>query len=192
VSKLLLRLIVVISTLLLIIGCSAPAQPTAATAPPPPAVTAPASSPVVAAASPSPAVAASPSPAVASPSPAIAVASPSSSVVASASPSITGASAPTIQLTDTLKFDPSSLTVPRGTTVTWRNTSQLVHTVTDDPAKAATATDAQLPAGVQSWDSGDLNPGQSYSHLFDTPGTYKYFCQPHETAGMLGTVIVSP
>jgi plastocyanin len=64
--------------------------------------------------------------------------------------------------------------------------------VTDDPAKAATATDAQLPAGGQSFDSGDLNPGQSYSHLFDTPGTYKYFCQPHETAGMLSTVIVSP
>jgi plastocyanin len=113
-------------------------------------------------------------------------------VAAAASPSTTTASAPTVQLTDALKFDPPTLTVPKGATVTWRNTSQLVHTVTDDPSKAANSADAQLPGGVQAWDSDDLNPGQSYSHTFDTPGTYQSFCQPHETAGMVGTIVVSP
>ncbi len=32
--------------------------------------------------------------------------------------------------------------------------------------------------------------GQSYSTTFDTPGKYKYFCQPHRGAGMVGKIIV--
>jgi plastocyanin len=76
--------------------------------------------------------------------------------------------------------------------VTWRNTSQLTHTVTDDPAKATNQADAQLPSGVQAWDSGDLNAGQTFTHTFDVAGTYKYFCQPHEAAGMVGTIVVTP
>jgi plastocyanin len=95
-------------------------------------------------------------------------------------------------MTDALKFEPATLTVARGATVTWRNTSQLVHTVTDDPSKAANQADAQLPSGVEAWDSGDVNPGQTFTHTFAVPGTYKYFCQPHETAGMVGTVVVTP
>jgi plastocyanin len=98
----------------------------------------------------------------------------------------------TVDLTDSLRFEPATLTVARGTTVTWRNMSQIVHTVTDDPAKAATPADAQLPSGAQPWDSGNLNPGQTYTHTFDTPGTYKYFCVPHETAGMVATIVVTP
>jgi plastocyanin len=94
-------------------------------------------------------------------------------------------------MTDQLKFDPATLTVPRGTTVTWRNASQVVHTVTDDPNKAANKADAEVPSGAQTWDSGDVNPGQTFTHTFDTPGTYKYFCQPHETAGMVATIIVN-
>src|SRR5205823_212749 len=97
-----------------------------------------------------------------------------------------------VQMTDALKFDPGSVTVSKGTTVTWRNTSQTAHTVTDDPSKAANPADAQLPSGAQAWDSGNVDPGQTFSHTFDTPGTYKYFCTPHETAGMLGTIIVTP
>jgi plastocyanin len=72
----------------------------------------------------------------------------------SASPAAAGATAAAVQMTDALKFDPASVTVPRGTTVTWRNTSQTAHTVTDDPAKAANPADAQLPSGAQAWDSG--------------------------------------
>jgi plastocyanin len=108
----------------------------------------------------------------------------------SASPSAAAAAAATIQMTDALKFDPATVTVPRGSTVMWRNTSQVQHTVTDDPSKAATAADAQLPSGVQAWDSGLLDPGATFSHTFDVPGTYKYFCQPHEAAGMMGTIVV--
>jgi plastocyanin len=135
-----------------------------------------------------------PTPGLVSPpsSPAAAAASPSPSANASVSPVVPSASVTTVQLIDTLRFEPASLTVTRGTTVTWRNTGQVVHTVTDDPAKAANPVDAQLPSGAQPWDSGNLNPGQTFSHTFDVPGTYKYFCQPHEAAGMLGTINVTP
>jgi plastocyanin len=94
-------------------------------------------------------------------------------------------------MTDALRFEPANLTVAKGTTVIWRNSSQTVHTVTDDPGKASNKADAALPSGAQAWDSGNLNPGQMFSHTFDTPGTYKYFCIPHEAAGMTGTIVVT-
>jgi plastocyanin len=97
-----------------------------------------------------------------------------------------------VQLTDAFRFDPLSLTVTKGTTVTWRNTSQVTHTVTDDASKASNPSDALLPDGVQPWDSGALAPGQAFTHTFDVPGTYRYFCQPHEAAGMTATIVVTP
>jgi plastocyanin len=48
-----------------------------------------------------------------------------------------------------------------------------------------------LPSGAQAWDSGPLNGGQTFSHAFTTPGTYKYFCIPHESLGMLATITVT-
>jgi plastocyanin len=34
------------------------------------------------------------------------------------------------------------------------------------------------------------NEGFTYSHTFETLGTYEYYCQPHESAGMVGTIEV--
>jgi plastocyanin len=102
-----------------------------------------------------------------------------------------GAAAATVTMTDTLRFEPATLTVAKGTTVTWSNTSSMEHTVTDDPAVAVNKADAALPSGAQPWNSGTISPGQTFQHTFDTPGTYKYFCMPHETAGMLGTITVT-
>ena len=55
----------------------------------------------------------------------------------------------------------------------------------------ATAQDAALRPNAKEFDSGLISPGKDYSHTFTVPGTYKYFCIPHEAVGMLGTVIVS-
>jgi plastocyanin len=70
-------------------------------------------------------------------------------------------------------FAPATLTVPAGTTVTWTNDDAVPHT--------ATASDG-------SFDSGNLNPGQSFSFTFATPGSHPYVCQYH--AGMAGTIVV--
>jgi plastocyanin len=99
--------------------------------------------------------------------------------------------AATMTMTDALRFEPATLTVAKGATVTWRNTSATMHTVTDDPGKAVTKADATLPSGAQPWDSGNIDPGQTFQHTFDTPGTYKYFCTPHEAAGMVATITVT-
>jgi plastocyanin len=94
-------------------------------------------------------------------------------------------------MTNALRFEPATLSIQKGTTVTWRNTTGIIHTVTDDPGKAANKADAALPSGAQPWDSGNMNPGETFQHTFDTPGTYEYFCTPHEAAGMVGSITVT-
>jgi plastocyanin len=69
-------------------------------------------------------------------------------------------------------FNPKELDVPAGTTVTWTNLDQVAHTAT---------------AGKGEFNSGNLNPGESFSFTFDTPGTYVYNCSYHPS--MQGTII---
>ena len=96
----------------------------------------------------------------------------------------------TINMSDSLKFDPTDVTISKGETVTWQNTGATVHTATGDPSKATTPADVSLPSGAKAWDSGDIQPQGKFSHTFDTAGTYKYVCVPHESAGMVGTITV--
>lgn len=98
--------------------------------------------------------------------------------------------AATVEMTDGLRFAPQTVRIQAGETVTWRNTSELVHTVTADEELASDPSNVRLPAGAEPFDSGDISPGESFSRTFDVPGTYEYFCIPHEMQGMVGTVIV--
>jgi len=72
-------------------------------------------------------------------------------------------------------FEPDKITIDAGTTVVWINTGKHTHTITDDHA---------------AWDSGNLKPGEKFSHRFNEKGTFKYICVPHEEIGMIGTIIV--
>jgi plastocyanin len=72
-------------------------------------------------------------------------------------------------------FHPSHITVAPGTTVKWVNKDKAPHTAT-----------ATQPRGA--FDSGTLKRGQSHSHKFMHPGTYKYYCKIHPN--MKGTVTV--
>jgi len=72
-------------------------------------------------------------------------------------------------------FQPSTLTVSAGTTVTWENQDSAPHTV---------SSDAQ---GL--FDSGNLASGEEFSFTFSTPGSYGYHCKIHP--GMKGTIVVS-
>jgi plastocyanin len=74
-----------------------------------------------------------------------------------------------------LGFSPSRMAVVMGVnnTITWTNDDISPHTVT--------ATD-------KSFDSGNLNPGQSFTYTFSKPGTYDYICIYH--SWMKGTVVV--
>lgn len=98
--------------------------------------------------------------------------------------------AATVEMTNQLTFTPDSVVIGVGETVEFRNTSALVHTVTADPSKASLDASVALPEGAEPFDSGRLEPDGSYSHTFETAGTYRYFCVPHEGAEMRGVVVV--
>ncbi len=95
-----------------------------------------------------------------------------------------------IEMTQDLNFEPKAITIRVGDTVEWRNPSGLPHTATFDPTKAADAGNVALPQGVEPFDSGTVDPGESWSHTFETAGRYQYVCLPHEMAGMIGEVVV--
>jgi plastocyanin len=64
-------------------------------------------------------------------------------------------------------FDPPTLTIKVGTTVTWTNTGAVEH------------TSVSFDKGKKTWDSDILEPGASYSYTFDRPGTFDYECGLH-------------
>ncbi|HET7055774.1 MAG TPA: plastocyanin/azurin family copper-binding protein [Thermomicrobiales bacterium] len=121
-------------------------------------------------------------------------ATPTAMASPAASPAAAAASAPTVNMTDELRFVPADLTIKVGDTVTWVNASAIQHTSTDDPAQNPVASAhpeyAQLPSGAEPWNSGLLQPGQSFAQEFTVPGTYHYFCIPHVLSGMRGTITV--
>jgi plastocyanin len=82
-----------------------------------------------------------------------------------------------VQPSDALswRYEPGTLTVAVGTTVTWVNTGATSVTVTS-------------PDGL--FDSDLLGSGASFSHTFDTPGTFRYFCVPYPY--MKGLIVVTP
>lgn len=97
-----------------------------------------------------------------------------------------------VRMTDQMKFVPARVTVHVGDTVEWKSDSVLVHTVTASPSLAADKQDVSLPQGAEPFNSGNIPPGGTFAHTFRVAGTYRYFCIPHEAAGMLGTVVVKP
>jgi plastocyanin len=71
------------------------------------------------------------------------------------------------------KFSKNPITIKAGTKVTWTNRDSAPHTATSDNS---------------SWDSGVLNTGQSFSFVFNKPGTVTYHCEVHPN--MTATIIV--
>jgi len=69
-------------------------------------------------------------------------------------------------------FRPVSITVDRGTVVKWVNRGDNTHTSTSD-----------------SWDSGNISPGDSFRKRFRHRGTFSYHCTIH--SNMMGTITVT-
>jgi plastocyanin len=84
-------------------------------------------------------------------------------------------------------FSPSSLTINVGDTVTW----------TDQQGNHDTVSGVGgVPSGV--WSSNNqyhrlMSINETFSFTFNTPGTFPYYCTPHWTFGMIGTIrVVAP
>ena len=79
-------------------------------------------------------------------------------------------------------FEPSSLTIQLGDTVTFVNTQKDMHNVMFDVVPKA--LDEMIMGPDQE------KEGSKWSYTFTVPGTYHYHCHPHEALGMNGTLIV--
>ena len=88
-----------------------------------------------------------------------------------------------IQVLDN-RFDPPSVTIAVGTTVEWMNAGMVTHTVTS--GQGSSSGDV-----AKEFDS-QLAPGTTFSHTFEVSGQYPYFCRPHESLGMKGSITVNP
>ena len=75
-------------------------------------------------------------------------------------------------------FNPSSITVDAGTTITWTNKDNMTHTVTSGTPGN--------PNGM--FNSGNMGMNGTFSFTFNSAGTYSYYCMPHQ-ATMHGTVV---
>lgn len=62
------------------------------------------------------------------------------------------------------KFAPEAIEVQAGTKVTWTNSDDAPHTATADDS---------------SFDTGDLDKGDSQTVTFDEPGEFTYYCRFH-------------
>ncbi|MBI3426221.1 MAG: cupredoxin family copper-binding protein [Acidobacteria bacterium] len=76
------------------------------------------------------------------------------------------------------QFEPKTLTVAKGATVTWTNKEAKPHTVTADDNSFASKV---------------MKENETYSYKFEKPGTYAYHCAFHggnAGKGMAGTIVV--
>jgi plastocyanin len=72
-----------------------------------------------------------------------------------------------------MAFNPLTITVAAGTTITWTNKDGVAHTVTSN---------------TSIFDSGSIVSGGTWSHQFSTAGTFPYKCTVHPS--MTATVVV--
>ena len=87
---------------------------------------------------------------------------------------VSGSAATTADVTMPGKlYAPGRLDVLVGTTVTWQNVDRSTHTVTEDD---------------DAFDSGHIRPGDSFSMVFPTSGTFRFHCTIHRF--MRGTLSV--
>ncbi len=77
-----------------------------------------------------------------------------------------------------IAFSPATLTVKKGTTVTWTNQDGVEHNVVSDTDSPNGGLNGSL-----------ISKGEQFSFTFTTAGTYKYHCSIHPH--MMATVVVT-
>ena len=75
---------------------------------------------------------------------------------------------------DNFSFAPATTAVPVGSTITWTNRADVPHNIV---------------SMEQRFKSPVLDTDEKFSHTFDAPGTYKYYCSIHPK--MTGEVVVA-
>jgi plastocyanin len=82
-----------------------------------------------------------------------------------------------VDVTSSFTFSPKVRTIAVGDTVTW-NWQSDGHTTTSGKNQP------------ESWNSRLRDSGATFAHTFTHPGRYQYICNPPESIGMKGTIVV--
>jgi len=103
-----------------------------------------------------------------------------------------------VQLVEGQRFAPAELTVAAGEEILLESRSPEEHTITAYGDQIPEGADYFASGGASSEDEarselagGLIGEGEDYAVTLDTPGTYNYFCIPHESQGMKGTITVT-
>lgn len=102
----------------------------------------------------------------------------------------TSANAATVKLgsdSGGLVFEPANITISKGETVTFLNNRGFPHNVVFDEDNIPAGADAD----AMSHEDYLNGPGDEVSNTFTVAGTYGYYCEPHQGAGMVGQIIVN-
>lgn len=95
-----------------------------------------------------------------------------------AEPEVRGDTLVEVRLVD-FRFSPANVIIDEGTRVRWiADTGG--HTITPD----AHSEWQRFPT------NGLLARGDTFEHVFDAAGEFPYFCEPHLSAGMVGSIEV--
>ncbi len=86
----------------------------------------------------------------------------------------TAGAGPQQVVVDNFSFAPATTAVPVGSTITWTNRDDVPHNIV--------STEQKFKSPV-------LDTDEKFSHTFDAPGTYKYYCSIHPK--MTGAVVVA-
>lgn len=91
------------------------------------------------------------------------------------------------------RFIPDVAVVQAGTTVTFVNDSDEAHTVTAYDGVPVYFSSGGFESEEEARDNlseGLIGQEGTFEVTFDEPGTYRYFCIPHEQQGMKATIEV--
>lgn len=91
----------------------------------------------------------------------------------STSPAVSARAGAHVSIKD-FSFSPSTISVKKGTKITWTNNDSVSHTVTPDSGNR--------------FNSGNLLPGKSFSFIVTDLGSIRYHCAIHP--GMKGAIVV--
>ncbi|MDQ3660406.1 MAG: plastocyanin/azurin family copper-binding protein [Actinomycetota bacterium] len=100
-------------------------------------------------------------------------------------------------MTSARRYEPATVTVQQGDSVSFSNDSDEPHSVT--------AYEGRIPPDARYFSTGDfsteeqardnvaptlLQEGDTFQVTLNQPGVYEYFCIPHESDGMEGQIVV--
>ena len=100
-----------------------------------------------------------------------------------------GATTHIVEMTGNYEFVPSELTIKQGDSVKWLMTTTKAHEVASGTVIEGPDGREGVPDGL--WKSETFSKmDESFTHTFNSAGTFPYYCESHVDQGMIGSITV--